>query len=104
MQTTYCAFLDVESFIVFSKVDAILFSHMTLSDNQTAPYAPITGSKTVNVIALAVDPVRKMLYYSDIQRRSISQVTYRGQTSDIITGMVEYWLTMQRLITVNLHV
>lgn len=67
-------------------MDSIIFSHMTPSADPAVPYPPITGANTVNVIALAIDPVNKTLYYSDIQRNAISRSNYQGQSEDVILG------------------
>lgn len=81
--------VDLEDFVVFSKVNSIQYHNVQTesSDSHHAMYRELSTNATVNVIALATDSKRKRIYYSDFQRRTISRVAYNGsQPNDIITG------------------
>lgn len=82
--------VDVTDFLVFSKVNAIQFHNVTLNNPlAAAPYPDLSDkNRTVNVIALATDTDRKRIYYSDIQRKTISSMFYNGTGfMDVLTSM-----------------
>ena len=88
-------FSDVTDFLVFSKVNAIQFHNVSVDNPEAAaPYPDLSHkNQTVNVIALATDTDRKRIYYSDIQRKTISSVFYNGsEFMDVLTSkLISPW-------------
>ncbi|KRX38253.1 Prolow-density lipoprotein receptor-related protein 1 [Trichinella murrelli] len=71
-----------ESFLVYSKVQSIVFGYLDERENQNAPYPPMENERFIrNVVGLAYDSQFKRLFYSDIKLGSIFMVNITANAS-----------------------
>ncbi|KRX90216.1 Prolow-density lipoprotein receptor-related protein 1, partial [Trichinella pseudospiralis] len=84
-----------ESFLVYSKVQSIVFGYLDERENQNAPYPPMENERFIrNVVGLAYDSQFKRLFYSDIKLGSIFMVNITANASidksfvELVSGII----------------
>lgn len=66
-------------FVLYSRMTRIDSVHITDASNLNSPFASIESKEFIrNVIGLGYDYKRRVIFYSDIQRGSISSVFFNG--------------------------
>lgn len=85
--------VEYDAFILFSRVSSLESIHITDANDKNPPIARIESKEYMkNSVGLAFNHKAKVIYYSDLQKSTLNQVSFDGQRHQVLlnqSGSVE---------------